>query len=178
MPDNTKKRDKGKQIEHIGYAALSENWVSAESLKYGDRVLLFDGTYGIIQSVKVNRLATSEITYNFEVEDFHTYFVGEQRVLVHNANCFKTPDGKDVYRGGNDMTLKQGEYRLDSNGLVKTTHGVPVNTDASAVAKFGGAYKVRSLPDGLKIIQRGKNLMHFEIVPQYAMPLNQYQSLL
>ena len=91
MPDNTKKRDKGKQIEHIGYAALSENWVSAESLKYGDRVLLFDGTYGIIQSVKVNRLATSEITYNFEVEDFHTYFVGEQRVLVHNANCFKTP---------------------------------------------------------------------------------------
>ncbi len=178
LPDNIQNRDLGKHLEYIGYAELSKKWVSAESLKNGDRVLLFDGTYGIIQSVKVNKLTKLETTYNFEVEDFHTYYVGKQRVLVHNANCVKTPDGKDVYRGGNDMTLKQGEYRLDSNGLVKTTHGVSVNTDAGAVAKFGGAYKVQSLPDGLKIIQRGKNLMHFEIVPQYAMPLNQYQSLL
>ncbi len=143
-----------------------------------DTLLQSDNKRVIIYAIEVEQLSKAETTYNFEVEDFHTYYVGKQRVLVHNANCVKTPDGKDVYRGGNDMTLKQGEYRLDSNGLVKTTHGVSVNTDAGAVAKFGGAYKVQSLPDGLKFIQRGKNLMHFEIVPQYAMPLNQYQSLL
>ncbi len=27
--------------------------------------------------------------YNFEVEDFHTYYVGEQGVWVHNTNCFE-----------------------------------------------------------------------------------------
>jgi hypothetical protein len=26
--------------------------------------------------------------YNIEVEDYHTYFVGEHGVWVHNANCF------------------------------------------------------------------------------------------
>lgn len=31
--------------------------------------------------------------YNFEVEDFHTYFVGESSVLVHN-DC-GTPDRKE-----------------------------------------------------------------------------------
>lgn len=44
--------------------------------------------------------------------------------------------------------------------------------------KFGGAYKVQSIPEGLKVIQRGQNLMHFEIVPEYAMSLENYQALL
>ena len=33
--------------------------------------------------------------YNFQVEDFHTYHVGENGVWVHNANCklIKNDDG-------------------------------------------------------------------------------------
>ena len=33
--------------------------------------------------------------YNFQVEDFHTYFVGENGVWVHNSNCklIKNDDG-------------------------------------------------------------------------------------
>lgn len=87
LPDNVEKRDFGKPLEHVGYVGLSEKWVSAEELKFGDKVLLSDGTYGIIQSVKLEQLETPEATYNFEVEDFHTYYVGEQSVLVHNADC-------------------------------------------------------------------------------------------
>ena len=33
-------------------------------------------------------LEVEEVTYNFEVEDFHTYYVGENSVLVHNI-CTK-----------------------------------------------------------------------------------------
>lgn len=47
--------------------------------------MLSDGSYGIIKSIKVEKLSKPETTYNFEVEDFHTYFVGESEVLVHNA---------------------------------------------------------------------------------------------
>ena len=144
-----------------------------------NKLLLSDGSYGIIKSIKVEKLSEPETTYNFEVEDFHTYFVGTNEVLVHNACGAKSATlEQDLYRGGNDMTLKNGEYRLDSNNLVKTTHGLSVNADPNAVAKFGGAYKIQSLPNGLKVIQRGQNLLHFEIVPQYAMTLEQYQSLL
>ena len=34
--------------------------------------------------------------YNFQVEDFHTYFVGENGVLVHNANY---PSNRQKYMG-------------------------------------------------------------------------------
>ncbi len=154
-------------------------WITAKELKKDDKLLLSDGSYGIIKSIKVEKLSKPETTYNFEVEDFHTYFVGESEVLVHNACGAKSATlEQDLYRGGNDMTLKNGEYRLDSNNLVKTTHGLSVNADPNAVAKFGGAYKIQSLPNGLKVIQRGQNLLHFEIVPQYAMTLEKYQSLL
>ncbi|MDD7158272.1 MAG: polymorphic toxin-type HINT domain-containing protein [Firmicutes bacterium] len=33
----------------------------------------------------MEELETPETTYNFEVEDFHTYFVGENPVCVHNV---------------------------------------------------------------------------------------------
>ena len=47
-------------------------------LKVGDKVLLSNGEYGIIQSVKVEELSCPETTYNLEVEDFHTYYVKEE----------------------------------------------------------------------------------------------------
>ena len=37
----------------------------------------------------IEELEVEEETYNFEVEDFHTYYVGENSVLVHNI-CTKT----------------------------------------------------------------------------------------
>ena len=87
LPDNQVDRNFGEVLEHAGYAGLSEKWVSAQRLKFGDKVLLSDGTYGIIQTVKVETLSVPETTYNLEVEDFHTYFVGEHSVCVHNADC-------------------------------------------------------------------------------------------
>lgn len=46
--------------------------------------MLSDGSYGIINSVAVETLESPETTYNFEVEDFHTYYVSDSNVLVHN----------------------------------------------------------------------------------------------
>ena len=68
----------------LRYITLSEKWVSACKLKAGDKVLLSDGKYGIIVSVKIEELESPETTYNFEVADFHTYYIGKNEVLVHN----------------------------------------------------------------------------------------------
>ena len=35
--------------------------------------------------------------YNFQVEDFHTYYVGDNAVLVHNL-CTKNPSGRAAMR--------------------------------------------------------------------------------
>ena len=55
--------------------------------------MLSDGTCAIINSVAVETLESPETTYNFEVEDFHTYFVSESNVLVHNSCSEFDPKG-------------------------------------------------------------------------------------
>ena len=58
----------------------------AEDLKVGVKVLLSDGSYAIIEAVRAIHYDIPQTTYNFEVSDFHTYYVGNG-VCVHNRNC-------------------------------------------------------------------------------------------
>ncbi len=61
----------------------------------------------------MQKLEAPETTYNFEVEDYHTYYVGEASVCVHNANC-GTPD---LYRSGNNMNVRRRDVEI-VDGLV------------------------------------------------------------
>ena len=87
-------------------------WIAAKDLQIFDKLLLSDGTYAIIEAIDVESLETAETTYNFEVEDFHTYYVSESNVLVHNL-C-STPE-----TAPDDFTkLKNGQGWRDKNGNV------------------------------------------------------------
>ena len=66
----------------------------------------------------------------------------------------------------------------NTTGLLKTTHGVSLNKDAAKLERFGGAYKVESLPEGLKIEQRGNDPMHYEIMPAVPMTFEKFGDLL
>jgi len=151
-------------------------WVAAKDLKAGYKCLLANGKTAIITGTWVEELAEPETTYNIEVEGAHTYFVGKNGILVHNA-CPTTPDGRAVYRGGDNMTANPNELKM-VDGMVMPKKGISVNVNPSELTRFGSINQIGSLPDGLSIVQRGVNLAHFEIIPSYAMPLNQYQSLL
>ena len=77
------------------------------------------------------------------------------------------------------MDAKNNEIKINpETGNVKNSHGVSLDVNSGTVSKFGGAYKFESLPEGLKIIQRGARAEHFEIVPAYEMPLETFQNLL
>jgi len=90
------------------------------------------------------------------------------------------PDGiPPVYRGGPSLKFKRHEVKIDRRtGLVKTTHGISVDAEPARVAKFGGAYEVRGLPEGLTIVQRGQRSTHYEIVPTVPLTPERYQELL
>ena len=64
-------------IETYGFKPASE-------LKAGDRVRLLNGTNAEIKSAVTERLVEPVKVYNFEVEDWHTYYVAGAGVLVHN----------------------------------------------------------------------------------------------
>ena len=59
-------------------------WTLARSLRAGDVLVLSNGELVTVEWVQHEILESPIKVYNFEVEEFHTYFVGECGVLVHN----------------------------------------------------------------------------------------------
>ena len=61
-----------------------KGWTSAIDLRAGDILVLSNGEYVIVEKVQHEILESPIKVYNFEVQEFHTYYVGENPVLVHN----------------------------------------------------------------------------------------------
>ena len=107
LPEN-KEYKNSRALEHESYAGLNEKWVSACDLKRGDKVQLSDGTLCKVERVTLEQLEELETTYNLEVADFHTYYVSDACVLVHNAGCgeFRRLNDKKFMKD-NHMTSEQ-----------------------------------------------------------------------
>jgi RHS repeat-associated protein len=78
----------------------NKGWVQAGDLQPGDRLISLDG--GTETVTETTTTDATALVYNFEVEGTHTYFVGEQPVLVHNACAWATrsasiPDEPGIY---------------------------------------------------------------------------------
>ena len=60
-------------------------YVDTRNLRKGDKLRLLTGKSVLIDSIKV--IEGSYQVYNFTVDEYHTYFVGEDGILVHNDPC-------------------------------------------------------------------------------------------
>ena len=92
-------------------------WTLARSLKAGDVLVLSNGELVTVEWVQHEILESPIKVYNFEVEDFHTYFVGECGVLVHN-------DCKSVEGGVGYDTFDDAKKALGSPGEDKAWHHI------------------------------------------------------
>ena len=69
---------------HPFYVA-HKGWYAAVDLRAGDILVLVNGEYVTLEKTQHEILEAPITVYNFEVEDYHTYYVGTDGVLVHNA---------------------------------------------------------------------------------------------
>jgi hypothetical protein len=69
---------------HLFYTVDGE-WKEAVSLKVGDRIVDSDGSCKEISAREIQYLEEPERIFNLNVEDYHTYFVGSNGLLVHNT---------------------------------------------------------------------------------------------
>ena len=130
VPGNKVRKD-SRALEHASYAGLSEKWVSACDLKHGDKVLLSDGTLCEVEGVSCKKLFAPETTYNLEVADFHTYYVSDACVLVHNegpcgkvhGNSLKSNKKTDLYALVDETTGQVKKIGETSRGLSRYTKG-------------------------------------------------------
>ncbi len=76
-----------------------KGWTSAIELRAGDMLVTVNGEYVVVEKIQHELLETPVTVYNFEVEDFHTYYVSADAindgVLVHNS-CNRGVGGKSL----------------------------------------------------------------------------------
>ena len=68
---------------HLFYSPI-KGWVPAYYLNKLDVLVLQNGEYVVVEKIQCERLVSPVIVFNFQVEEYHTYFVSDIGVLVHN----------------------------------------------------------------------------------------------
>ncbi len=106
-----------------------KGFVSAKDLSVGDILRLSDGALIPVSAISVEKLEQPETTYNFEVAEFHTYYVGESEVLVHNT-CAKDALSKAKV---DEFTVKN--KHLNSSGGKWSKFNVGTEAEAKAILK-------------------------------------------
>ena len=106
--------------EHPFYVN-GNGWISAVELRAGDILEVVNGEYVVVEFIQHEILENPICVCNFEVADFHTYFVGKADVLVHNT-C--GPKHKKVFK-----TRKQA-FREAKRDL-----GIPRNQQPTRVTR-------------------------------------------
>lgn len=91
-----------------------KGWTAACKLRAGDILVLVNGDYVVLEKVQHELLESPIRVYNFHVADYHTYFVGEDCVLVHNS-C--TTQRHHMFSYINKKYTPQFERILSSYGL-------------------------------------------------------------
>jgi pretoxin HINT domain-containing protein len=85
-------------LKHPYYLADEQRWIPAGSLSVGDRLRAADGSTIVAEAVSQFTILRAQI-HNLTVAGAHTYYAGDEPVLVHNA---KDCDGSDKEKSRDD----------------------------------------------------------------------------
>ncbi len=158
-------------------------WKAAGTLKAGDLLTLADGSQVEVTEITYEDRHTT--VYNMEVADYHTYYVGEDGVWVHNTGACLSGNslGDDLDRTEEfytDIFDKQAEinpdYEAYLNELTGTRRGIPDNayevadyirnTGRVPVGHKGGGYyyNLPSTPAG-QVLPQAPTYKEYDINP-------------
>ncbi len=84
------------------FYVIGKGWVEAEDLVVGDQLRMANGETIKVEAITIEKLKTQVKVYNFEVEDWHVYYVSNLEVLVHNKGgpCSADYMAKEVVEAG------------------------------------------------------------------------------
>ena len=142
------------------YKLMDELGIIPGSLVFAlDFFLLSDGTYAIIEAIDVEVLKSPETTYNFEVEDFHTYYVSDSNVLVHNSCSIGKEFNEDqkafidiIKENGKDQALSMDDAKTlvmwgkEYNMNVRIDMGHSIGTAVSRAPHFHTGFNNWHIP--------------------------------
>ena len=81
-------------VDHPFYVQ-GRGFIEAGNLLVGDKLVSAIGEDLLIENYNIEETENLVDVYNFQVEDFHTYHVGDCAVWVHNAECKVSPSRRE-----------------------------------------------------------------------------------
>ena len=129
---------------------IGGRWLNVSELQVGDSVVTYEGKKLVISAIE--KTASQTKVYNFEVEDYHNYYVTGLNILVHNSigpcdNAQKTgatslrkvgtvlESVDDVFANPN---LLKGKSPLQVEGILGKTPGWKVESLGKGAHKGQG----------------------------------------
>ena len=103
--------------EEHPFWVVGKGWVLAGNLEIGDKLLLHSDEIVETNKLEIVHLENTIKVYNFEVEDWHTYFVSNANILVHNKAAKYRPPSLTPEGAG-----RSGAFRE-----AKRNSGIPVS---------------------------------------------------
>ena len=117
----------GKEIicttEHPFYSPM-KGWIAACNLRAGDILVTVNGEHVIVEKVQLEILEIPIMVYNFEVADFHTYYVSNMAILVHNM-CAKKRDIQQIENAAREGGIPDNLRRAFGDFVEDTKWGLP-----------------------------------------------------
>ena len=105
--------------EHPFYVP-QKGWTSVIDLRAGDILVMLNGEYVVVELVQHELLESPETTYNFEVKDFHTYYVGEENIVMAQVHFYEDTPHLQAYFLPVVNEVKRKCYQRDKDGnLIK-----------------------------------------------------------
>ena len=112
-------------------------FVNACDLIVGEELVDISGKVLLVEDIRVEYTPEPVKVYNFQVEDYHTYYVGSLEIWVHNA----TYNDEGLIVDGEDIKAIRKKYSLnDTNTIAVGKTNVPGLED---IMFEGGSPKVR-----------------------------------
>ncbi len=101
--------------EHPFYVP-QKGWTAAIQLRAGDLLVMQNGEYVVLEKIQHEILESPVKVYNFEVADFHTYFVSDAAVLVHNMCDRIVNPSKTESKVWNALNNYKNGYKTSGSG--------------------------------------------------------------
>jgi len=130
-------------------------WTEAGELSTGDTLLLFNGEFAVVDTVCYESLDTPQEVYNFQVENYHTYYVSKNYILVHNSCSVtsKIQENSSLIKEANKLS---GALQREADSLVQEFLKGNVNPGLGTKHLAGDIYYLRG-KNGARVFYRNVN---------------------
>lgn len=87
-----------------------KGFTRAIELRAGDELYTVNGEYVVIEKIQHEILEAPVKVFNFRVADYHTYYVGNNRIGTHNLTCESSSSIEDFLNGKKSFEEVKGSY--------------------------------------------------------------------